>query len=253
MKKFKIIISYDGTDYEGWQSQPHKKTIADTLEKTYKKSFGEAIKILGASRTDSGVHAQGQIATFSTRLIMEPNKILFIWNNALPKDILIVSIEETSENFNPLFGVKEKTYFYNIFLSNPNPFIARFGWNYPYINNVNFEILEKALNLYIGEHDFRSFCKIEADDPKSTIRTINSITMQKLSNENILQITIKGKSFLRFQIRRMIGYALDIARRKDLSINDLKSIIENPSPIQSLTKAESCGLCLKEIIYEENK
>ncbi|HBS47623.1 TPA: tRNA pseudouridine(38-40) synthase TruA [Candidatus Dependentiae bacterium] len=251
MKKIKIIVSYDGTDYEGWQSQPHQRTITNTLEKSFLKIFNEKISILGASRTDSGVHALGQVATFSTDLKLDLSTIITAWNNLLPKDIVIRSGEEIQSDFNPLFHVEEKTYYYNLFYSKPLPFVARFGWHYSYLNSLDFEKLNKALNLYIGEHDFRSFCKLDPEETKSTIRTINSISMQKYDRFKMLQIKIRGKSFLRFQIRRMVGYALDIARKEDLSLDYLKEIIEKPSPIQILTKAEACGLCLRKIIYKK--
>ena len=251
MQKFKIIVSYDGTNYQGWQSQPHKKTIANFLQDSFRKVFGKSIKILGASRTDSGVHALGQVAQFKTDLKIDEKSMMIGWNNILPDDILIRALQKVDDSFNCLSGVKQKTYYYHLFLSRPLPFIARYGWFYGCINIVDWEKFNKALQLFIGEHDFRSFCKVE-DSSISTIRKIDSINLNTLSRFNCIQIVIKGKGFLRFQIRRMIGYALDVAIRPNLSVDYLKNILDNPSPIQTLLKAEAKGLFLRKIIYENN-
>ncbi len=252
MQKFKIVISYDGTSYQGWQSQPHKKTVADCLCQAFHKVFGQSITLLGTSRTDSGVHALRQVATFKTDLNLDLNQIVRGWNNILPDDILIRSIEKVPETFNPLLNVSQKIYYYNIFLSQPLPFFARYGWFYDFIGDVDWKKFEKALQLFIGKHDFRSFCKVE-DDDRSTIRTIDAVSLRKISGWDMLQITIKGKSFLHFQIRRMVGYALDVARRKNLSLDYLQRILENPSPLQTLTRAEAKGLFLCRIIYENER
>ena len=249
MEKYKIIVSYDGTNYQGWQVQPNQKSIADCLQNSFKKVFNKSISIVGASRTDSGVHAFGQVSQFRTDLDIDSQTIISSWNNILPDDILIRSIEKVPDDFSVFHDVVQKTYYYHLYLSRPLPFFARYGWHYEFINSVDFEKFNKALQLYIGEHDFRSFCRLE--DDRSSIRTIDSITLNKLSRFNAIQVVVKGKSFLRFQIRRMIGYALDVARRTDLSIDYLKDILENPSPKQILLKAEAKGLCLKKIIYKK--
>lgn len=251
MKKLKLIVAYDGTDFYGWQIQPEKISVASTLEQAFYDAFGQKISLIGASRTDTGVHALGQVAIFRVeekRLSFENMKLA--WNNLLPKSILIRNLDLVDEKFHPCFGVLEKIYYYHLFLVNPLPFVARYGWYYRFIKNVDLEKFNKALQLYIGKHDFGSFCKVE-EAGKSTVRTINDIKMEKLRHWNVLRVTIKGPGFLRFQIRRMIGYALDVARRKDLSVSYLKRLLENPDPKQILTKAEACGLCLRKVVYKK--
>lgn len=243
-----MIISYDGTDFNGWQIQLDAPSICATLQKCFYSVFKKEIKILGASRTDSGVHALGQVATFKTDLDIQTEKIAEAWNNSLPKSIVIRKIEKVSDNFHPLVGVKQKTYYYRLFLKRPLPFVARYGFYYEFINLIDLKKFESALQFYIGKHDFASFCKIDKDCPKETIRTINSINIDKKDEE--LKITIKGKSFLRFQIRRMIGYALDVARRPEISVDYIKELLANPDSKQKLLKADASGLCLGEINYE---
>jgi len=248
MQNYKITVAYDVTDYNGWQIQPNAPTVCSTLQDNFKRVFGHPIKLLGASRTDTGVHALGQVACFKTNLNLKSDKILKVWNNNLPKDIMIRNLKRVASDFYPLRHVFQKTYYYHLFLKRPLPFVARYGWLYEFINVVDFEKFHKALNFYIGEHNFASFCK--CDSKKDCARKIDKITIQKFSKYGTLQITIKGKSFLRFQIRRMIGYALDVARRTDFPVDFIKEILDNPNPEQELLKAEGCGLCLRRITYE---
>ena len=252
MQAFKIIISYDGTDFHGWQMQSKDESITSCLQKTFKNVFGQSISLLGASRTDSGVHALGQVAKFKANIDIDEQIILKAWNASLPKSILIRQIEKISNNFHPQRNVLQKTYYYNLFLKQPLPFIARYGWLYGFIHKVDFEKFNSALQVYVGEHDFGSFCKIE-EEGISSVRTIDSININTLSKFGALQVVVKGKSFLRFQIRRMIGYALDVARRPELNVDYLKNILKNPNPQQNLVKADACGLCLRKIIYKNEK
>ena len=250
MQKFKILIAYDGTDFSGWAAQPGKITLASTLEKTFYKIFNQEITILGASRTDAGVHALGQVAQFHADLVTTDEAIKKAWNDLLPPSIHIRKLERVDDSFNPCRRVKQKTYYYVLFLEKPLPFVARFGWHYRFIHFVDLEKFYHCLQLYVGEHDFASFCKIE-DQKKSTIRQIDSITVKKLERWSALLISVKGKSFLHFQIRRMIGYALDVARRKDLTIDYLQAVIDSKNSQQTLLKADGKGLCLRKVIYHD--
>lgn len=249
MRTFKLTVAYDGTDFSGWQVQLRHKTVASCLQNAFYRTFNQKISLLGASRTDAGVHALGQVAKFNADLELSDNKILYVWNMHLPKSILIRKLETVSPDFHPHKNVLQKTYYYNLFLQRPLPFIARYGWLYHFINQVDVQKFNKALQLYIGEHDFASFCKME-EKHKSTVRTIDNITLDKLEKFDALQVKIQGKSFLRFQIRRMIGYALDVSRRKTTSLDYLKEILNHPNPKQKLLKAEGCGLILRRVDYK---
>ena len=253
MITYKVIVAYDGTDFCGWQQQSYDLSVQSCLNNSFQNAFGLTANILGASRTDSGVHALGQVARLKTDLNLGSDKILKIWNRTLPRSILIRKIERVSDNFYPFHNVLYKTYYYHLFLKQPLPFISRYGWFYSFINQVDFYKFESALNLYVGEHDFTSFCKLDKDSDKSCIRKIDKISLKKFDKLNMLRVEITGKSFLRFQIRRMVGYALDIARRKNLPIEYLNSLLNNPNSRQQLVKAESCGLCLRKVVYKDNE
>ena len=262
MQTYKIIIAYDGTDFHGWQQQIKDITIQSCIKKAFEKTFNTPAHILAASRTDSGVHALGQVARVRTELDMDPEKLKLVWNRVLPKSILIRSIQKISEehtcvetsnvddDFHPFHNVDHKIYYYHLFLKRPLPFVARFGWHYDFIDDVDFKKFEDALQIYVGEHDFASFCKLEKNDNRTTIRRIDKIYLKKLNKFNILRIEVKGKSFLRFQIRRMVGYALDVARQPKLSLDHLKNILKNPNPKQTLLKADASGLCLRKVVYK---
>jgi tRNA pseudouridine38-40 synthase len=248
---YKIIVAYDGTNYHGWQEQPDDITVASQLKKSFLDAFKKNVSIVGASRTDAGVHALGQVARCRTELDIDPQSLLHAWNNSLPKDIVIREIEKVDpEKFHPLKNVVQKTYYYHLFLKSPLPFVSRYGWFWKFNPDVDIEKLKQALQLFVGTHDFRSFVKL--DEEKSTERTIDSIKIEKLNKLNTLRIIIKGKSFLHFQIRRMIGAALDVARKPEVDIDHIQNMLDNPEARQSYAKAEGYGLCLRKIVYKND-
>jgi tRNA pseudouridine38-40 synthase len=248
MKRYKIIVAYDGTAYHGWQVQKELPTVAGTLQSTFSQVFGQEISILGASRTDAGVHALGQVATFNSALVIAPNSMLHAWSNSLPADIVIRLLEETASDFNPHQYVHYKTYQYHFFLSRPLPFVARYGWFYHY--PVNLEKLHACLQTFVGTHDFRSFCTGD-EMGEDTIRTINSISLEYLEQYNAYRITVRGERFLHHMIRRIVGAALDVAARKVLSSEYLQQVLLEKNPEQALTNAPAQGLLLAEIVYKK--
>jgi tRNA pseudouridine38-40 synthase len=250
MQKYKIIIAYEGTNFHGWQIQPNVVTVASRLEKTFQRIFNKKITLFGASRTDAGVHALGQVAQFHTTLNIDHNRMRFAWNNALPPTIYIRSLSPVSTSFHPCCNVMQKIYLYHIFLKRPLPCFFRYGFFYQYIDRLDIKKFEMCLKLYRGTYDFASFCKVDLN--KETVRTIDDISCHHFTVQNILRVTIKGKSFLRYQIRRMVGYALDVACSPSLSVDYLKNVLKEKNPKQRLLKADSAGLCLKRVQYHEN-
>lgn len=250
MNRYKMILSYDGSDFHGWQKQSDGSAVADYLEKTFVRVFGHPVHIIGASRTDAGVHALGQVALLKTNFSIQPEKLHSALNKSLPSTLHIRSLSRCDETFHPCFGVLQKTYWYFLFKRRPLPFLARYGWYYHCIDRIDLTKFNSALQLYCGTHDFASFCKREIE--RSTIRQIDAITLRPLNRWGALGIEIRGKSFLHFQIRRMIGYALDVACRKDISVEYIKTLLDNPAPEQKLLKAGASGLLLRRIVYHED-
>ena len=245
MKKYKIIVAYDGTDFYGWQIQPGHPTITSVLQNTFKYVFGREILIAGASRTDAGVHALGQTAVFSTDLAIEANQLLFAWQNVLPSCILLRSIEHVPLDWNPRANVKQKTYHYHFFQERPLPMSARYG--YYYRHPVDIEKLKKALNVFVGTHDFRSFCS--GADYENTVRTITAVDVEYLSRFKTHRIIVKGPGFLRYMIRRISGACLEVASRDNLGISDLQKALDAKNPLQLLPTAPAHGLLLYKIMY----
>jgi len=251
VQKYKIVVAYDGTDFHGWQVQPNETTIVGTLQNSFLQSFGKTVSILGASRTDAGVHAIGQVALCKTEFGLEPEQLKYAWNNALPKSIVIRSLERAGDDFYPFAYVVSKTYYYHIFLQRPLPFVARYGWFWKFIDRVDWQKFETAMQLFVGTHDFRSLCKNE--EGESTIRAIDSIGVKTIKRFGTVRVEIKGKGFLRYQIRRIIGAALDVASKPELSVKLIKQKLKNTSDQQEFTRADACGLCLRKIVYGEKK
>ena len=196
LKRYKIIIAYDGTNYHGWQIQPSDITIASTLQRSFKTTFSKNISLVGASRTDAGVHALGQTGLVICDLDLPPERLRYAWNNALPNSIFIRSATRAEPQFHIFADVVLKTYYYHLFIARPLPFIARYGWRWQFIPNVDFTVFEKAMNCFVGKHDFRSFCRSEPDE--YTVRTIDSIKIEKFERFGAVRIVVKGKGFLRY-------------------------------------------------------
>lgn len=250
MRKLKIVVSYDGTDFHGWQVQPTAETVAANLERVFKRIFGQVVHIVGASRTDAGVHAMGQVAHFTTSIPLDTDQIKKAWNASLPSSIVIRSVEQVHNDFHACFDVSQKTYYYHIFLERPLPFLERFGWYYRFIHHVDIQKFKEGLQIFVGEHDFTAFCKLEPG--KSPIRSIESIDTQYIKEWRALRVIIKGKSFLRYQIRRIVGYSLDVARRPELPVDYLREILVSKDSRQTLLQADGKGLCLRKIAYKGN-
>lgn len=245
MNAYKIIIAYDGTDFCGWQIQPDAPTIADLLQERFKAVFKKDIKIIGASRTDAGVHAVGQVARFYTNINLDTTSMQRAWNNLLPSSVLIRNITHVSEDFHPQAQVLQKTYYYHIFTCRPLPFLARYGW-YPK-NSFCVDKLKQALSIFVGTHDFRSFCT--GYEQESTIRTIDSIEVIYVRKYKVYQISIKGPAFLRYMIRRIVGACILIAS-SNRSPQELKAAIDARDPQQALLTAPAHGLMLYKIQYK---
>lgn len=244
MKAHTIVVAYDGTQYHGWQEQKNERTIAGTLQSSFKKIFGHEIKTVGASRTDAGVHALGQVARFYTDINIDSSIMLRSWNGALPKDIQIRSLRVTEPGFHPQHNVKEKVYQYHFFIYRPLPFVAQYGH---YVSHhVDIEKLEQALQCFVGTHDFTCFSR---GSHAESICTIKTIKLEYIRQLRIYRITFVGKRFLYNMIRRMVGAALKISSSDEYTKNDILHALEYQELLKQLPNAPACGLLLRKIFY----
>lgn len=250
MNYYKIIVAYDGTNYHGWQIQPNRPTIAQALHKTFTKVFGVDASIIGASRTDAGVHALGQVALLKTELDVDVAKLLFAWNNRLPADLLIRSLEKVSENFHPQRSVEQKTYWYHFFPERPLPFFARYGLHVRVMPDV--DKLCQALQIFVGTHDFRSFCTGDDMGP-DTVRTIDEINVTYIKRFKAYRIEVKGPGFLRYMIRRIVGACIITGQKDYFPLEYLCEVLLAKSPLHTLPTAPAHGLVLYKIKYKQKE
>jgi tRNA pseudouridine38-40 synthase len=243
--RYVLLISYDGTDYHGWQFQQHCQSVSGRMREAFHDAFKRDAALLGASRTDAGVHALGQVAHVDADLDLDATVLMKAWNGRLPRDIIIRDLVKSTQDFHALKNVQEKVYHYHFFLERPLPFIARYGMvcKIP----VEREKLEAALQVFVGTHDFRSFCT--GDEQETTIRTIDSIELIYLKRFKTFRIEVRGKSFLRYMIRRIVGAALDCAMRPTQTVADIQFALEEKNPQQQLPTAPPEGLLLRKITY----
>jgi len=246
MQRYKIVIAYDGTDYCGWQKQKCEPSVAQAIEDTFATVFDKKIALTGVSRTDGGVHALGQVASFRTDFSIEPQKMFTAWNNMLPPDIVIRKLQIVLDDFNIHKNVEQKTYYYHFFTRRPLPFVQRYGWFYRY--PIDIEKLKSAIKVFIGTYDFRSFCT--GDEHENTVRTIETIYLEYFRRYNIYRIVVKGPRFLRYMIRRIVGACIEVSSRKDMPITYLQDVLEEKNPEQTLPNAPAKGLMLYKIKYK---
>lgn len=246
MNYYRAIVAYDGGAYAGWQIQTDQRSIQQVLSDTFERIFTHAVTLHGASRTDAGVHALGQVVLCQTVLSIDPETLRFAWNNKLPKDVFIRSVDLVSADFHPRQNVRQKIYHYYLFDQPPLPFVQRYGWYYRY--PINRDKLQEALQVFVGSHDFRSFCTGD-NYQAGTVRTIDQIEVSWVPEKDMLQITFVGERFMRHMIRRLVGAAVTIAARSALTNDDLLKVLAAKNPAHALPTAPASGLLLYKIIY----
>ncbi len=242
---YKIITQFDGTYYKGWQYQSDKiKTIQGELVKALIIIAKKKVIVTGSSRTDAGVHSMGHTSNFHIPINIEPDSLRKALNSVLPVDIRIVQCQRAEINFNARFNALGKTYIYKIYFGEVHsPFDNRYATHITYPMDLN--LMRKTAKLFIGTKDFSSFT---SDEPKKNrMRTISEFSM-KVRNKEI-QFIIKGKSFLRYMVRNMIGTIIDVGRGQ-LSYDEIPAIFEAKDRRKAGITAKAKGLTLFEVEYE---
>lgn len=208
MKRIKLIVAYDGTAYCGWQLQPGKPTIEAKLNQALSELLKEEITVIGASRTDSGVHALGNVAVFDTENRIPAEKIAPALNTRLPEDIRVQVSCEVSPDFHPRKVTSRKTYEYSILNRKTALPTQRLYTCYNYYD-LDLALMQEAGAYLIGEHDFKSFCSVKTQ-AKDTIRTIHELTVSKTGD--IITISVTGSGFLYNMVRIIAGTLMEIGR-----------------------------------------
>lgn len=243
--RFKVTISYDGTNFNGFQKQKNYRTVEEELEKVLSKMHKHDVKIVGAGRTDKGVHALNQVFHFDSDLNITSEGVKKGMNALIEKDIYIRNVKEVDENFHARFNALEKTYEYKINTGEYNPLEN----NYVYQLNRKLEIkkMSEAANLFLGEHNFYNFCGYQENKIKNYIRKISSLEINK--KDNYVIITITGNGFIRYMVRMIVGILIEIGlSRKEESF--IKERLDSNEKKRSNYKVSGNGLYLKNIRYE---
>lgn len=245
MKRVKLTVAYDGTKYCGWQIQPNGITVEEVLNRKLSGMTGEEIVVIGASRTDSGVHARGNVAVFDTESPIPAERMAYALNRRLPEDIVIVKSEEVSLDWHPRYCDCEKTYEYHIWNSEvPDPTKRHTTYHVSY--KLDIEKMRQAAQYLIGEHDFVSFCSIHRN-VKTTVRTIYQLDIEKHHED--LTIRIRGNGFLYNMVRIIVGTLLRVGRGY-YTPEQVKEILEAKNREAAGVTAPPQGLMLMEINYD---
>lgn len=255
MRQIKLTLQYDGTAYSGWQIQKREITVQGLVEDAVFSVTGERLRVTGASRTDAGVHALCQVASFRTRSNLMPDVFLRALNANLPPDIRIINAEEQPEDFHPRYSAKNKTYSYLIsFTGAYSLFLRRYSWQVPF--QINCDAMREAAGLLTGKHDFSSF-RASGCSAKHPVREITGIEIQRAASTSflslefetpVIRISIQANAFLRHMVRNIVGTLLDTGRGKTPP-DKIMDILEAKERIFAGRTAPACGLFLEKIEY----
>ncbi len=246
LRNIKLTLAYDGSDFFGWQIQPNVTTVQGTVVDVLRRVTGERLWLYGASRTDGGVHAEGQVANFKTRNPIPAENLQRALNNLLPLSIRAMKVEEAPPEFHARWHAQAKTYRYRILRAAIcSPVVCRFVYHYPL--PLDDQAMATAAPLFEGQHDFTTFGTWDPEEAEeSRVRTVYSSRLERRDDE--LVYTVRGRSFLRYQVRKMVGTLIEIGKGR-LKPEDIPRLFEARDRSQSGFTAPPEGLCLVEVEY----
>jgi len=243
MRNLRLLIEYDGTDFHGFARQKAARTVQGVLETTLQSLLKEPIQVIGASRTDAGVHARGQVVNFFTSNAIPADRLVVALNKRLPPDLKVLRAADAPPDFHARHSARSRLYRYTLY-TRPHPSVwrIRYALHYPY--PLDTDRMAETLRLLEGTHDFRAF-SVKTPDEQNTIRTLYRTAVRR--TRDTVQIELEGSGFLRGMVRLIVGSLLLVGRGR-LPINTLQSFLHNPT--QRLTvMAPPQGLCLIRVKY----
>jgi len=249
-RNLKIILAYDGHDFAGWQVQPGLATIQGTLLSAIEHLTGEKTLPQGSGRTDAGVHALAQVATFALESPIPAENLRKALNDVLPKSIRILSVEEASPDFHARKSATAKTYRYRIYRDDVcPPFLARYVYHYPFPLNEGHMI--QAAGLVAGKHDFTSFAAVDPESRNEPaqpdcVRTIYSSTWRREGAELVYEV--RGSGFLHHMVRNLVGTFLMVGKRGPAQV-DIQKILAARDRSSAAATAPAHGLFLVSVEY----
>lgn len=246
MKRIKLTVAYDGTDYCGWQIQKNGVTVEEVLNRALSRLIGDRVTVIGASRTDAGVHAQGNVAVFDTDTRIPAERIAYAVNALLPEDVVVVSSGEVPAGWHPRKCVSVKTYEYRILNREfPDPVRRRDTYFVPF--PLDLDRMRQAAEYLKGEHDFKSFCSAQTT-VEDTVRTIYALDIRK--EEDLITILVRGNGFLYNMVRIIAGTLAGVGRGY-FEPRDVARMLEEKDRTKAGVTAPPQGLTLVGIEYKE--
>jgi len=259
MRNIKLTLEFDGTDFQGWQSQAQgERTVQDVLAACIEKLVGHEVKVMGSGRTDSGVHAMGLVAAFETGSAHDTDTIRRALNAMLPHDVRVIRVEEAEEGFHPVRDAVSKRYVYHIAcMQKLSPFIRRYAWLVPH--ELDLEAMRSAAEALVGTHDFRAFMAA-GSDVKSTVRTISRIDIADSASvefmgmrlggmtpeDRFISVSVEGDGFLKQMVRNIVGTLVEVGRGR-LGRADVESVIASRNRDNAGPTAPACGLFMHSV------
>ena len=254
MRNLKLILAYDGTDFSGWQVQPDAPTVQGTLASAIGRITGEKVLPQGSGRTDAGVHALAQVASFTTESVIPAENLVIALNDILPRSIRVLEAREVSLEFHSRKSAVAKTYRYRIYREAIcPPFLARYVWHYPY--PLDEDAMREAAPLIEGEHDFTSFAAVDPEkginregdeSTRRNIRMVLSSLWQRHGAELVYEI--RGNGFLHHMVRNLVGTFL-LVGKGTLKPKDVVTILEARNRSAAGATAPASGLYLVSVEY----
>lgn len=248
---YKLLIQYDGTDFHGWQIQGSERTVQGELQRVLSLIEDENVPVAGSGRTDAGVHAEGQVASFKLLRSFTPEKLRGAINGNLWRDVRVLSVEKMPEDFHARFSAKGKTYIYRIINA---PVISPFWVRYAHHESRPLEVarMREAARFFLGEHDWTAFSSASSDS-ENKVRTITDCSVESVwdarSNSLMIEFRITGNGFLRYMVRSIAGTLLEVGRGEKDSDTIQTAIITGDRDLAGIT-APAHGLTLVKVFYE---
>jgi tRNA pseudouridine38-40 synthase len=249
-RNLKLILSYDGSEFSGWQVQPDAATVQGTLAFAIGRVTGEKVLPQGSGRTDAGVHALAQNVTFVTFSAVPTENFQKALNDVLPAAVRVLDVKEMPQEFHARHSARGKTYRYRIYREAIcPPFLARYVWHYPY--PLDEAAMTRAAGLVVGEHDFTSFAAVDPErgregEPTSNVRTIFSSAWERVGDE--LVYAVRGSGFLHHMVRNLVGTFIPVGRGT-LQVNDVIRILDARNRSAAGATAPGKGLYLVSVDY----
>ena len=244
--RYQVLLSYNGTNYAGWQIQPNVLSIQKILQDILTTMHRHPVMIVGSGRTDAGVHALGQSFHFDSDMELSVEVWERAMNSQLPKDIIVRKVNQASDHFHARFSAVSKRYDYLVNLGAYDP--LHYNLEYQVNHSLDIEAMHKALEIFLGTHDFASFCANSFDEIPNQIRTITHFEIQEEGNH--LRFILEGNGFLRYMVRMLVGNLIDVGLHRK-TIDQLVMIMDKRDKSATSSIALACGLYLVRVDYKE--